>query len=151
MEQEQRMHELLQMEKKKEQQKEIENQKKIMKKLESMKIKEKIQNLKEKFRDYKVSENSDNIELHIRLPTGKRIVELFEKNKSVLFVKHYILQLDNNGICDDIEDDEEEEEEEDPYAIEVLWGYPIKKLQENLTLKQCFGDSKGESVTVKLT
>lgn len=151
MEQEQRMHELLEIEKKKEKQKEIEDQKKILKKLESMKIREKIKQLKEKFKNYKVSSNTDNIELHIRLPTGKRIVQKFQKSKSVLFLKHYILQLDNNGICDDLDDEEEEDEEEDPYAIEVCWGYPMKKLNESQTLRQCFGNSTGESVTVKLT
>ena len=143
------MHELLQIEKEKEKKKEIENQKKILKKMESMKIREKILKLKEKYKNYSVSSNSDNIELHIRLPTGKRISQKFEMFRSVLFVKHYILQLDNNGICDDL-DDEDEDEEDDPYEIDVVWGYPPKKLEELKTLKECFGESDGESVTVKM-
>lgn len=152
MEQEQRMQELLEIEKNKEKQKEIEKQKKILKKMESMQIREKIKQLRQQFKGYNMSASPENIELHIRLPSGKRIIQFFNRNQRVLFVKHYIWQLEENGICDDFDEEDEEELEEgdNPYAIDILWGYPPRKLDENQTLAQCFGGSSGESLNVKL-
>lgn len=152
MEQEQRMQELLQLEKQKERQREIERQKKLMQKMESKKTRENIKKLREDFEGYAPAQSPGHVELHIRLPSGKRVTQFFERQRKVLFVKQYILQLPGNGICDDFdeEDEEELEEGEDPYAIEVMWGYPPKKLDEGCTLAQCFGGSSGESVTVRL-
>lgn len=152
MEQEQRMQELLQIEKKKEKQKEIENQKKILQKMESLKIKERIKSLREQFKGYSQSAGPGKIELHIRLPSGKRIAQFFDLRQKVSFVKNYILQLEHNGICDDFDEEDEDdlEEGENPYAIDVIWGYPPKKLDEEMTLAKCFGNSSGESLTVKL-
>lgn len=142
------MQELIEIEKQKEREKEIEEQKKTLKKLESMKIREKIEQLRIKFKNYSPNSTANCIELHIRLPTGKRISQIFEKFRTILFVKHFILQLEGNGIEEEVD---EEDDDDDLYGIDVLSGFPPKVLQEELTLLQCFGDSSGESLTVKLT
>ena len=148
MQQEQRMKELLELEQQKEREKEIEKQQKMMKKMESMQIREKIIALRSQFENYVPDSSKRLIELHIRLPTGRRVSQVFEKSRSVLFVKNFILQLENNGIVEDLDD--EEEEEDDVYAIDILWGFPPKTLNEAKRLAQVFGESTGEAVTVKL-
>jgi hypothetical protein len=149
MQQEQRMKELLELEKQKEKEKEIENQKKIIKKMESMKIRERIKQLRTKFKDYVPQSSAEKIELHVRLPTGKRITQLFEKYRRINFVKDFILQLEDNGIVEE-EEEEEDEEEEENFSFDILHGYPPKKISGNVSLAEHFGSSTGEAVTVKL-
>jgi hypothetical protein len=144
------MQEMLKIEKEKEKLKQEEEHKKDLQKLENLKIREKIQSLKSQFKNYSVVTSASTIEIRARLPNGKRVTQTFERSKTISFMKNYFIQLDDNGILEDIdEEDEEELEEENNMEITIMHGFPPKPLKENMTLSQCFGNSEGESVTVR--
>ena len=148
--QEIRMQEIVNEQKIKDKEKQILEEEKHLKKLEKLQKKESIESMREIYSEYKPTDEEPSIEIHIRLPNGKRIVQNFEKSKNILFVKNYILQLENNGITDQLdESDESDEEDEEVEEIELMTGFPPRELQENLTLLQCFGKSTGEAITVK--
>ena len=94
------------------------------------------------FNKFKFKSNS--IKLNIRFPTGTRITETFKRFRKVEFVKNYILQLKNNGICDALD----EMDDENLYAIDIVWGSSDKELDENMTLQDCFGEKEEESLSL---
>ena len=146
MQQEMKMQEMLNQENQKNQMKEIENQKQQIKQLEKMEKRERLQRLKIFYKDYKPNTNSALIELHIRLPNGKRITQLFEKSQKISFVENFVLQIENNGVFEDYDEDDEEDE----FGVDLLYGFPPKKLGESLTLQKCFGSSDAEAISVKI-
>ena len=140
-----RHQEIINEQNRKELQKQKIEEEKHFKKLEKMKSRELIENLKITYMDYTPNPNEPQIELRIRLPSGKKVSQNFEKSKKISFIKNFILQLENNGITDDMDEDLESGEEVD---INLMYGFPRKQLDPEITLGQVFGDSSGETITV---
>ena len=81
--QEMRHQEIINEQNRKELQKQKIEEEKHFKKLEKMKSRELIENLKITYMDYTPNPNEPQIELRIRLPSGKKVSQNFEKSKKI--------------------------------------------------------------------
>lgn len=79
----------------------------------------------------------ETISIGFRLPSGKRETREFEKSDRLADLRDYISILENKGFIEENSD------------YELFTGFPSRKLEENLTLREIFDNSDSELVHVK--
>lgn len=79
----------------------------------------------------------ESISVGFRLPSGKRETMEFSKDDRLQDLRDFISTLENKGFG------------EENSEFELLTGFPSRKLEENLTLREMFENSDSELVHVK--
>ena len=144
--QEKKMQQLLAKEQEKQRKIEMESQRQILKQVETTKKREWIKNLGEQFKTWQPNPNQKQMEVHIRLPSGKRIQQNFEITRQIGFIKEYIWQIPDNGIFE--EDDEDEDIQETDFHL--VNGFPPKKMPLEQTLEELFPEEDGVAFLVRV-
>lgn len=144
--QERKMKELLAQEQEKQRKKDLESQRQIMKQVETTKKREWIKNLGKQFSNWKPDPNKKQMEVHIRLPSGKRIKQNFEISRQIGFIKEYVWQIPDNGIFEEDDDDEDIQETD----FHLVNGFPPKQMPLEQTLEELFPEEDGVAFLVRV-
>ena len=118
--------------------KELAEKNKINKKIENLKKKK--ENLKKKFENRKTIETQNLINLAIRFPSGKRILEDFSKIEKSDEIYDFV-------FTQNLEDLGFEDFNNNFYII--MNSFPPKRIEKGVELVEFFGDSNQEAITVK--
>jgi hypothetical protein len=136
LEQERAYQQIIEKQKEEMRKKEEEEQIKLAQSQKQLQQQQKREALKAKFAA-PVPNGVETISIGFRLPSGKRETREFDKNDRLEDIRDFISLLENKGFAEENSD------------FELFTGFPSRKLEENLTLREMFENSDSELVHVK--